>query len=151
MELSYGILQVLAFCGRCNGPIPLICNANPPAKEHVYQILIFTQVTACTDGRTDSQLDLKIWVCEKEVPHEPTVDQFTMLQLNEIDYLNCAPPSALNVLSALLWSFFSPPLPHEINNIFTFWNFTLFIFLLTYNVFSRIFILQLPPIDKQNS
>ena len=51
----------MAFCGRGSGPITPIYNTNRltvprnmSTKFHK-DISIFTQVTACTDGRTDRQ------------------------------------------------------------------------------------------------
>ena len=53
----------MAFCGRGSGPITLISNTNRltvprnmSTKFHK-DISIFTQVRACTDGRTDGRTD----------------------------------------------------------------------------------------------
>ncbi len=53
----------MTFCGRGSGPITTICNTNRLTvpknmctKFHK-DISIFTQVTACTDGRMDGRTD----------------------------------------------------------------------------------------------
>ena len=53
----------MSFCGRGSGPITPICNINRLTVSRNMctrfhkDIPIFTQVTACTDGRTDSHPD----------------------------------------------------------------------------------------------